>query len=232
MREWSGGLFDGPACTGRRFKPDEIRLLAPVEPLHIIGIGQNFAAPGGPKPPVPDMPILFFKPIGTVIGPGDPIVLPDGADRVKFEAEVAVIIGRTARRIRPEEADRIIFGCTVANDVSAPDFFHPEGHWTIGMAFDTFCPLGPVVDTAFDWRSARIRATVNGEPKQDGAMAEIIMPIDEQIAYISRFMTLQPGDVILTGTPAGADRVGEGDVVTCAVDGIGELTNPVVAARA
>jgi 2-keto-4-pentenoate hydratase/2-oxohepta-3-ene-1,7-dioic acid hydratase in catechol pathway len=110
--------------------------------------------------------------------------------------------------------------------------FHPEGHWAIGKAFDTFCPLGPVVDTAFDWRPARIRASVNGEPKQDGAMAEIIMPIERQIAYISGFMTLRPGDVILTGTPAGADWVGEGDAVTCAVDGIGELTNPVVASRA
>lgn len=204
-------------------------LPSPVEPRHIIGIGKNFAAPGEAKPPAPDMPILFFKPLGAVAGPGDPIVLPDGTNRVKFESEVAVIIGRTACRIRPEEADSVIFGCTVANDVSAPDLFHPEGHWTIGKACDTFCPLGPVIDTAFDWRSARIRASVNGAPKQDGAMADIIMPIDRQIAYISGFMTLKPGDVILTGTPAGADWIGASDVVTCAVDGIGELTNPVAA---
>jgi len=232
LRELAGGLFEPPAFTGRGYDPEEVRLLAPVEPRHIIGIGKNFAAPGGPKPPVPDMPILFFKPLDTVIGPGDPIVLPDGTDRVKFEAEVAVVIGRTARRIRPEEAEGVVFGCTVANDVSALDFFHPEGHWTIGKAFDTFLPLGPVVDTAFDWRSARIRAAVNGEPKQNGSMEEIIMTIERQIAYISGFMTLRPGDVILTGTPAGADWVGAGDVVTCAVDGIGELTNPVAAARA
>jgi 2-keto-4-pentenoate hydratase/2-oxohepta-3-ene-1,7-dioic acid hydratase in catechol pathway len=229
LRELSGGLFDPPAFTGRRFGLADVRLLAPVMPRHIIGIGKNFTAPGEPKPPEPDMPILFFKPLGTVIGPGDPIMLPDGANRVKFESEVAVVIGRTARRIRPEDADGVIFGCTVANDVSALDFFHPEGHWTIGKAFDSFCPLGPVIDTAFDWRTARIRASVNGVPKQDGAMDEIIMPVDRQIAYISRFMTLQPGDVILTGTPAGADWVGDGDVVTCAVDGIGELTNPVAA---
>jgi 2-keto-4-pentenoate hydratase/2-oxohepta-3-ene-1,7-dioic acid hydratase (catechol pathway) len=229
LRELAGGLFDPPAFTGRCFGLADVRLLAPVEPRHIIGIGKNFAAPGEPKPPVPDMPILFFKPLGTAVGPGDPIVLPDSISRVKFESEVAVVIGRTARRIRPEEADGVIFGCTVANDVSALDLFHPEGHWTIGKACDTFCPLGPVIDTAFDWRSARIRASVNGVPKQDGAMADIIMPIDRLIACISGFMTLMPGDVILTGTPAGADWVGAGDVVTCAVDGLGELTNPVAA---
>lgn len=227
LQELAGSPFDEPVFTGRRFNLEDVRLLAPIEPRHIIGIGKNFAPPGEPVPSEPEMPILFFKPLGTVIGPGDPIVLPEGADEVKFESEVAVIIGRTASRIRPEEADAVILGCTVANDVSALDFFHPEGHWTIGKAFDTFCPLGPVIDTAFDYRTARIRASVNGKPKQDSPMNQIIMPIDRQIAYISQFMTLEPGDVILTGTPAGADRLRDGDLVTCAVDGIGELTNPV-----
>jgi len=229
IRETTGQLQAEPIFTGNAFAISDVRLLAPLVPRHIIGIGKNFVPQGDEKPPVPEMPILFFKPLGSLSGPGDPILLPLGTSEVKFESEVAVVIGREAKHITPEQADSVIFGCTVANDVSALNFFHPEGHWTIGKAFDTFCPLGPVIETEFDYRDARIYASVNGSPKQDDRMGRIIMPIDRMIAYISTFMTLMPGDVILTGTPAGADWVRDGDVVTCGVEGIGELINPVKA---
>lgn len=229
IRETSSPLFEAPQYTGRSFRLHEVRLQAPLVPRHIIGIGKNFAPEGEAKPPVPDMPILFFKPLGTLAAPGDPILLPPGTNEVKFESEIAVVIGREAKHIAPEQADEIIFGYTVANDVGALNYFHPEGHWTIGKSFDTFCPLGPVIETDFEYREARIYASVNGSPKQDSRMERIIMPIDRLIACISTFMTLMPGDVILTGTPAGADWVRDGDVVTCGIDGIGELVNPVKA---
>lgn len=227
IQETSSQLFEEPIYTGRSFRLDEVRLQAPLVPRHIIGIGKNFVPEGDAKPPVPDMPILFFKPLGTLAAPGDPILLPPGTSEVKFESEIAVVIGCEAKHIAPGQADEIIFGCTVANDVGALNFFHPEGHWTIGKSFDTFCPLGPHIETDFDYRDARIYASVNGSPKQDSRTERIIMPIDRLIAYISTFMTLMPGDVILTGTPAGADWVRDGDVVTCGVEGIGELVNPV-----
>ncbi|MCZ8517091.1 fumarylacetoacetate hydrolase family protein [Paenibacillus filicis] len=181
------------------------------------------------KPPVPEMPILFFKPLTTVTGPGDKVLLPRGTEEIKFESELAVIIGKTAKDIQPSQADEAIFGFTVANDFGATHYFHPEGHWTIGKAFDTFCPLGPVIETEFDYRSARIQAFVNDKVKQDATMDRIITPIDVMISYISRFMTLMPGDVILTGTPAGADMVRDGDIVDCFIEGIGHLRNPVSA---
>jgi len=227
VREYEGDLFHEPAFTGRTYNIADVALKAPLEPRHIIGIGKNFVGEGEAKPDIPDLPILFFKPLTTVIGPGEPIVTPPGAAEVKFESELAVVIGKRCKDVRPEDADGCIFGFTVANDVSAANFFHPEGHWTVGKSFDTFCPLGPVLVTSFDYRNARIQARVNGVEKQNSPMERIVMPIDRMIAFISRFMTLMPGDVILTGTPAGAGAVRDGDVVECRIDGIGSLTNPV-----
>jgi 2-keto-4-pentenoate hydratase/2-oxohepta-3-ene-1,7-dioic acid hydratase in catechol pathway len=227
IREYTGDVFTEWTLTGKEFPFASIRLAAPIVPRNIIGIGKNFVEEGAEKPPVPDMPILFFKPVTTVIGPEESIRLPQGTEAIKFESELAVVIGRTARHIDAAQADEVIFGYTVANDVGAVNYFHPEGHWTIGKAFDTFCPLGPVIETEFDYRSARIGATVNGTVKQDAAMERIITPIDAMISYISRFMTLQPGDVILTGTPAGADFVRDGDIVDCYIEGIGHLRNVV-----
>ncbi|SFJ91367.1 2-keto-4-pentenoate hydratase/2-oxohepta-3-ene-1,7-dioic acid hydratase (catechol pathway) [Paenibacillus sp. UNC496MF] len=225
--ECRGDLFDQPSLTGNSFSMTDVILKAPLTPRHIIGIGKNFAGEGESKPKPPELPIFFFKPLTSVVGPNEPILLPRGAAQVKYESELAVIIGKTARNIAPEAADDFIFGCTVANDVGAIDYFHPEGHWTIGKAFDTFCPLGPVIVTDFDYRQARIHSRLNGEQRQDAGMELIITPIDQMIAVISRFMTLMPGDVILTGTPAGAAVIRDGDMVDCLIDGIGCLSNPV-----
>lgn len=227
IREYDGDPFQAPESTGQTFLLEDVSLKAPLTPRHIIGIGKNFVGEGEPKPDVPELPILFFKPLTTVIGPLETIQLPPGTKEVKFESELAVVIGKTAKQVRPEDVDDYIFGYTVANDVGAFNYFHPEGHWTIGKAFDTFCPLGPWIETDFDYRNARIRSTVNGVEKQNSSMERIVMPIDRMISCISQFMTLMPGDVILTGTPAGADMIRDGDTVDCLIEGIGRLSNPV-----
>lgn len=214
--------------TGQSFPIAEVRLHAPLVPRHIIGIGKNFFPKGADRPDVPEMPILFFKPLTCLIGPEEPIVLPPGMDEAKFESELAVVIGKTAKRIRPEEAADVILGYTVANDVGATQYFHPEGHWTIGKSFDTFCPVGPWIDTEFDARSARILASVNGVEKQNSSIGQMIMPIDQMISYVSHFMTLMPGDLLLTGTPPGAEEVREGDTIVCEIEGLGRLSNPVI----
>ena len=229
IREYVGDMFEGIELTGSTCPLADATLHAPLSPRHIIGIGANFAPEGVPKPDMPELPVLFFKPTTAVIGPGVPIRLPPGAKNVKFEAELCVVIGRTGRRIAPERADEYIFGFTVANDVSAPEFFHPNGHWTVGKSFDTFCPLGPWLDTAFDDRDARIRAAVNGVEKQNGSIERMITPVRHMISRVSEFMTLMPGDVLLTGTPPGADVIRDGDTVVCAIEGLGSLSNPVLA---
>lgn len=227
IREITGDLFASRTLTGKTFPVEHVQFKAPIMPRHIIGIGKNFVGEGVEKPSIPEMPILFFKPLTTVAGPEEPVLLPLGTDEIKFESELAVIIGKEAKNVAPEQVDEVIFGYTVANDIGAFNYFHPEGHWTIGKSFDTFCPLGPVIETEFDYRTARIQASVNDTIKQDALMERIITPIDEMISYISRFMTLMPGDVILTGTPAGADMVRDGDVVDCFIEGIGHLRNSV-----
>lgn len=231
IREFTGDLFGPFDYTGRQFALHDACLLAPLLPRHIIGVGKNFAADGAEKPPIPELPVLFFKPQTSVIGPGEPIVLPPVADAVKYEAELAVVIGRTARNLAAADAADAIFGFTVSNDVSASSYYHSDGHWTIGKAFDTFCPLGPVIETEFDYRSARIQSEVNGIPRQNSAMERMITPIDQLVAYVSGFMTLSPGDVILTGTPPGAVNIAPGDLVDCIIEGIGRLSNPVQASQ-
>ncbi|SDO24443.1 2-keto-4-pentenoate hydratase/2-oxohepta-3-ene-1,7-dioic acid hydratase (catechol pathway) [Paenibacillus sp. yr247] len=231
IREFTGDLFASLTLTGNTFSLSDVQFKAPITPRHIIGIGKNFVGEGAPKPAIPDMPILFFKPLTTVVGPEDPVLLPLGTDEIKFESELAVIIGKEAKNIDPGQVNEVIFGYTVANDIGAFNYFHSEGHWTIGKSFDTFCPLGPVIVTEFNYHSARIQATVNDTVKQDAMMERIITPIDAMISYISRFMTLMPGDVILTGTPAGADLVRDGDVVDCFIEGIGHLRNPIIAQK-
>jgi 2-keto-4-pentenoate hydratase/2-oxohepta-3-ene-1,7-dioic acid hydratase in catechol pathway len=231
IKEIKGDIFGMWAYTGQTFQASQVKLKAPLMPRHIIGIGKNFLDPGQAKQPVPEMPIFFYKPLSTVIGPEEAIRIPQGTEKVKFESELAAIIGKPAKNIGESEVRDYIFGYTVANDVAAVNYFHPDGHWTIGKAFDTFCPLGPYIETDLDYNAVRVKARVNGETKQDSGMDEIIMPIDKMIAYISRFMTLMPGDVILTGTPAGAGMVVNGDVIECVIDEIGTLRNPVQASK-
>lgn len=219
--------------TGRTVKVEDVRLLAPIVPHQIIGIGKNFVGPNETKPEkLPDIPVFFFKPPTSVIGPDEDIVLPDSVDEVKFEAELAVVIGKKAHHITPEQVHDCIFGYTVANDVTATSLFHPEGHWTLGKAADTFTPLGPILVTDLDENEVRIRSLLNGEEKQNSGLDNIIIDIPTMVSYLSQIMTLYPGDVILTGAPYGAEMMMEGDTIECIVEPIGSLKNRVVRRQA
>ena len=213
--------------TGRTFAVGEVRLHAPVVPGVVIGIGKNFVSQGEPVPPPPAIPILFFKPPTAVIGPGAPITLPPGVTTVKYESELAVVIGRRARHLSERDVFDHVFGYTVANDVAAPEYHHPDGHWTISKSFDGFCPIGPAIETDLDLDTLTIEAYVNGVRRQSSGLDRMITGVAPMVAYISGFMTLSPGDVVLTGTPAGAGEVGEGDTVECVIEGIGRLRNHV-----
>ncbi|WP_085507015.1 fumarylacetoacetate hydrolase family protein [Thalassobacillus devorans] len=228
VREVSGDIFDGWEFTGDSFPEDTVKLAAPLAPNQIIGIGANFVAKKEDLPEKgPDMPVFFFKPNSSVIGPGADIKLPASIEEAKFESELAVVIGKEASGIKEEEVFDYVFGYTIGNDVTAPKFFHEDGHWTLGKSFDTFTPLGPVIETEFDVLAARIEAVHNGEKKQDSPTSLMIVSIQRMIAYLSNVMTLKPGDVILTGSPVGAEFLKENDEIACIIEGIGTLKNKV-----
>ena len=227
----------GYETTGRRLRLAEVRLLAPVIPRSkIVGIGKNYLdhvaemkdVTGGGGAEAPTEPLLFLKPNTSVIGPDDDIVLPGIAERVEHEGELAVVIGRTAKNLPAERAMEAVFGFTCANDVSARDLQVRDGQWARAKGFDTFCPLGPWIETELDLSDARVETRVNGELRQSGSTAQLIHSIPQIIAHVSQAFTLLPGDVILTGTPAGVGPLVAGDTVEVAVEGIGALRNPVV----
>ncbi|WP_173915445.1 fumarylacetoacetate hydrolase family protein [Halobacillus sp. Marseille-Q1614] len=229
IKEITGDIFSYWELTGKTYKKEEVQLLAPIEPNQVIGIGANFVAAKEnlPENP-PEMPVFFFKSLASVTGPGTEIKIPEPLDEVKFESEIAVVIGKEASHINEEEVADYIFGYTVGNDVTAPQYFHSDGHWTLGKSFNTFTPLGPVIDTEFDPSKARIQAVHNGIKKQDSETGLMIVSIERMISYLSHVMTLKPGDVILTGSPVGAEFLQIGDVIECTVEGIGTLSNSVV----
>ena len=209
------------------------RLLAPVVPSKIVAIGLNYrdhAAEQGK--PVPAEPLMFLKPSTAVIGHGDAIVLPDGAGRIDHEAEVGVVIGRRARHVREADALQYVFGLTCVNDVTARDLQKKDVQYTRAKGFDTFAPLGPCILTGGDWAAPlAVEGWVNGERRQASSTRELIFGIPRLIAHITAVMTLLPGDVISTGTPAGIGPLASGDRVTVNVEGVGELSNPVTQER-
>ena len=225
----SDPLFAGYDTTGERVPFVEAKLLAPVIPRSkVVAVGKNYhdhAAEMGGEAPVE--PLLFLKPNTSVVGPGDAIVLPPESERVEFEGELAVVIGRVARRVSEADAASVIFGYTVANDVTARDLQRRDGQWTRAKGFDTFCPLGPVIDTDLDLESGTIEVSVDGERRQHGRLADMVHSIPAIIAYASSVFTLLPGDVILTGTPAGVGPIVDGDTVEVTISGLGVLSNPV-----
>lgn len=229
-REIADHPFGNPSFTGRRWDLADVRLLAPILPSKVVAIGRNYhqhAAELGNA--VPTEPMVFLKPSTSVIGPGAPILLPSVSKRVDYEGELAVVIGRPCHNVRAADASGVILGYTCANDVTARDLRAPNGPWTRGKGFDTFCPLGPWIETELDPSDLTVTTTVGGEVKQDGHVSEMIFTISELIEYASAIMTLLPGDVLLTGTPEGVGPLTAGDTVTVAVSGVGELTNPVAA---
>jgi 2-keto-4-pentenoate hydratase/2-oxohepta-3-ene-1,7-dioic acid hydratase in catechol pathway len=204
--------------------------LAPVVPGKIVGIGRNYrdhAAERGK--PVPTEPLVFLKPPSALIGPGEAIVLPPGVGRVDHEAELGLVIGRRASRVRRDEAHAFVFGLTCVNDVTARALQDRGIQFSHAKGFDTFAPIGPCIAVARDWQGRTVEGIVNGERRQHSTTDHLIFPVDELIAYISAIMTLMPGDVIATGTPAGIGPLAPGDIVSVRVSGVGELTNPVVA---
>ncbi|MEU1144831.1 fumarylacetoacetate hydrolase family protein [Streptomyces sp. NPDC005863] len=217
------------ALSGTKVPLSKVRLLPPVLPNKIVGIGRNYAdhaAELGNE--VPDIPVAFFKPSTSVIGPGDTVTYPSFSQELHHEAELAVVIGRMCRDVPRERARDVILGYTCANDVTARDVQRRENQWARAKGFDSSCPLGPWVETELDPSDVTIQCTVNGEQRQLGRTAEMVRSVEDLIAHISEAMTLLPGDVILTGTPAGVGPLHDGDEVAVTIEGIGTLTNKVI----
>ena len=234
----------GGRPTGERFAytpkewqddPDgsEVELLVPVVPQKIIGVGSNYRNHAKEMgKPIPAEPLLFLKPPSALLSPGRAIARPPGFERCDYEGELAVVIGRRCHRQPVSNAMNYVLGYTLCNDVTVRDLQKRDGQFTRAKGFDSFCPLGPVISTDFDLGKAAIQSHLNGRLVQDGASDELIFSIEELVSFISHVMTLEPGDVITTGTPAGVGNLSPGDVIELFADGIGRLRNPVVAAPA
>ncbi|WP_084546584.1 fumarylacetoacetate hydrolase family protein [Glycomyces arizonensis] len=228
--EIEGHPFAQLKMTGQRWALEDVRLLAPILPSKVVCVGRNFAdhaAELGNE--VPAEPLIFIKPSTSVIGPGEAIRLPAVSDQVEHEAELAVVIGLPgARGVDRETAAASIFGYTCANDVTARDLQRRDVQFTRAKGFDSFCPIGPWIETDADVSGAEVRCEVNGEVRQLGSTKDMVFDPATLVSYISQIMTLLPGDVVLTGTPAGVGPLEGGDAVAVSVAGIGTLTNQVV----
>jgi 2-keto-4-pentenoate hydratase/2-oxohepta-3-ene-1,7-dioic acid hydratase in catechol pathway len=221
---------DSVRYTGQSYPVADVRLLAPVLPTKVVAIGKNYADHAremGGEPPAE--PVIFLKPSSSVIGPGDPVARPVKlSERTDFEGELAVVIGRLCRDVPAERVREVIFGYTCANDVTARDLQAKDGQWTRAKGFDTFCPLGPWIETGLDPADLELTTTVNGEVKQRSRTSLLLHDVTAIICYVTSVMTLLPGDIVLTGTPAGIGPLAHGDRVSVSIQGIGTLTNPVV----
>lgn len=210
----------------------QLTLLAPVKPGKAVCVGLNYRDHARElNMSIPDEPILFLKPSTAVVGPGEAIVHPSASTRVDYEAELAVVIKKAARFISPGRAKEYILGYTCANDVTARDLQQKDGQWTRAKSFDTFLPLGPYIATGVDPSSLEISLYLNGIRKQHSNTAQLIFSVYELVSFISQIMTLEPGDVVLTGTPAGVGPMQPGDVVEVVIEGIGKLTNTVISSE-
>jgi 2-keto-4-pentenoate hydratase/2-oxohepta-3-ene-1,7-dioic acid hydratase in catechol pathway len=223
----------GPVTfTGERWALPDVRLLAPVLPSKVVCVGRNYAEHAremGTEPP--QRPVLFLKPSTSVIGPNDAIRMPADSERVDFEGELAAVVGRVVKDVSRERAPAVLLGYTCANDVTARDQQAMDGQWTRAKGHDSFCPLGPWLETSLDPADLGIRTELDGEVRQDSRTSLLLHDVPTLVAFISQVMTLLPGDVILTGTPAGVGPMRDGQSVSVSVQGIGTLTNPVVRRR-
>lgn len=215
--------------TGSVYELEAVKLLAPCLPSKVICLGLNYRRHAEEmKQELPKKPIIFMKPSTSVIGPGEAVIYPDQSKRVDYEAELGVVIGRRAYRVKREKALDYVFGYTCANDVTARDKQPAQGQWTYAKGFDTFCPLGPVIETAVtDPENLTLKGYLNGKLVQDTSTADHVFSVVEIIEFISGCMTLLPGDVIITGTPAGVGPLEPGDLFVVDIEGIGKLKNTV-----
>ncbi len=228
---YDGGVVN---TTGEILSLPEVMLLAPCEPTKIVAIGLNYRDHAKEiGAPLPEEPLIFMKPPTAVIGPDEAIVYPEMSKRVDYEAELGVVIGKTARQVPPEAARSYIFGYTCINDVTARDLQQKDGQWTRAKSFDTFAPLGPWVETEIaDPDNVTVEAFLNGERRQHSTTRNLVFGVDKLVSFISRIMTLLPGDVIATGTPAGIGPMQPGDVIEIRVEGIGTLRNRLISFEA
>lgn len=230
----TGDPLAGPVhYTGQRIDLADVRLLAPVIPRSkVVGVGRNYADHAAELGnAVPETPLTFFKPNTAVIGTGEAIVHPPETSDLQFEGELAVVIGRICRRVPPERAAEVIFGYTIGNDVTCRDLQTSDGQWTRAKGYDSFCPLGPWIVTHLgldEVADLELTTTVNGEVRQQATTAQMVHRVADLVSYVSSYTTLLPGDVILTGTPAGVATIVPGDEVSITIAGIGTLSNPVV----
>ena len=224
IRQIMGEPFAEIDYSGETFSLAEVKLLAPVEPKKIVLVGLNFASHAAEiHQETPSEPLIFFKPSSAVVASGEEIVLPHQSTQVEIEAELTVVIGKRAKNVSQEKVSDYILGYTVANDVTARDIQFSDLQWARSKAFDSFCPVGPWIETDFVPENKRISSTINGETKQDASTSEMVYSPEFLISYISQNFTLEPGDIVLTGSPAGISRVVAGDVVQCSIEGIGTL---------
>jgi 2-keto-4-pentenoate hydratase/2-oxohepta-3-ene-1,7-dioic acid hydratase in catechol pathway len=229
VRRIMAGPYGGlPIETSGAYPLEEIELLAPCQPSKIVAVGLNYrdhAQELGMA--LPEEPLLFLKPPSAVVGPGAAIILPKMSHRVDHEAELGVVMGTKARGVSPEDAKRFILGYTCINDVTARDLQKKDVQFTRSKSFDTFCPVGPWIVTDLDPGDLVIQCQVNGEIRQSSRTSQLIHPVEELVSFISHIMTLEPGDIIATGTPSGIGQLYDGDAVVVIIEGLGELKNRV-----
>jgi 2-keto-4-pentenoate hydratase/2-oxohepta-3-ene-1,7-dioic acid hydratase in catechol pathway len=231
IRVLEGTFFEDPVATGEEVPFDDVRLLAPVLPSKLACVGRNYAAHAAEwGMEVPEEPLIFLKPSTAIIGPNEPIPLLPVSRRVDYEGELAVVIGRIARNVRAEEAFKVILGYTCANDVTLRDLQKTDDQWARAKGFDGSCPFGPWIETDLDPTDVRLETRLNGEIRQAAQTSDMVFGVAELIEYVTSFMTLLPGDAILTGTPEGVGPLAAGDVVEVEVDGVGTLSNAVAGA--
>jgi len=221
-------MFSGYETNGERVPLDSVRLLAPVIPRSkVVCVGMNYPEHRADLSyEGPDNPLIFLKPNTAIVGPGEPIRIPPVEGRIVHEGELAVVIGSVAKQVKAENWRDHVFGYTIANDVSARDQMFADGQWARSKGYDTFCPIGPVIETELDPSGLEISTFVDGEPRRHGNTADMVYKVPELIEFISDVWTLLPGDVILTGTPAGLGGFTDGQTIDIRIDGIGTLSNP------
>jgi 2-keto-4-pentenoate hydratase/2-oxohepta-3-ene-1,7-dioic acid hydratase in catechol pathway len=229
VRPLDGSPFDGGRPTGEPVPLSGVTLLAPVQPSKVVAFGRNYAEHAkelGNE--VPEIPIVFLKPSTAVVGPDSEVPYPDLTSDLHYEGELAVVIGRRCKAVPAADVADVVLGYTVANDLTMRDIQKSEGQWTRGKGFDGSCPLGPWVETDLDPSALSLRSSVNGEPRQDGTTADMLRDVATCVSWVSQAMTLLPGDVVLTGTPAGVGSLQRGDAVEVTIEGIGTLRTRIV----
>ena len=228
VQVYLGSPFGGFQPTQLTVALSEVELLAPTQPSKIVCIGMNYSAHAAEiAQDVPDEPLMFFKPSSAIQDPGKPIELPWQSEQVELEGEMAIVVGKTAKNVPIEQVDDYILGFTIGNDVTARDLQFTDLQWARSKGFDTFCPLGPWIETEFDYEGALLEARINGQVRQHAFSTDMNFGVREILSYVSQNVTLNPGDVILTGSPAGISKIEKGDFVECEIKGIGVLANPV-----